>query len=74
MTSIFTFDEPLSLGQKVRMLRAAYGWRQSDLAFHAAVTPGAVSAVERGRPFHPDVLARIGETFGVELSDDQQIE
>lgn len=67
MTSVLVFDHPLSLGEKVRLLRIARGWRQCDLAHHAAITPAAVSAVERDLQYNSTVLKRIASVFGVEL-------
>ena len=70
MPTVLVIDHPLTLGEKVRLLRIAHRWRQSDLAFHAEVTPRAVSNLERDAEYHPEVIARIAEALGVELSPD----
>jgi len=70
MTSVIVFDHPLSLGEKVRLLRIARGWRQCDLSFHAAVTPAAISALERDLERNSRVVERVEAALGVELDGD----
>ena len=67
MTSILEFEHPLSIGRKVRLLRIALGWRQCDLAHHAAITPAAVSALERDIDHNPRVLERVQGVLGMEI-------
>ena len=67
MATVLVIDEPLSLGRRVRLLRIARGWRQSDLAFYAEVTPAAVSTLERDIEYHPRVICRIADVLGVEF-------
>ena len=64
--SVLTIDHEITIGMKIRLHRIARGWRQSDLAAHAHVTPGAVSAVERNMPCHDEAMRRICETLGIE--------
>jgi len=67
MTNVLLFDHPLSIGQKVRLLRIACGWRQCDLAHHAAITPAAVSALGRDVEHNSRVVERVLAVFGVEI-------
>lgn len=73
MTSVLVFDHSLSLGEKVRLLRIARGWRQCDLSFHAAITPAAVSALERDIAHNFRVVERVEAALGVELDDDSTL-
>ncbi len=70
MTSVLVFDHSLSLGDKVRLLRIARGWRQCDLSFHAAITPAAVSALERDVDHNSRVVECVQSALGVELDGD----
>lgn len=67
MTNVLEFARPLSIGQKVRLLRIACGWRQCDLAHHAAITPAAVSALERDIDHNPRVVERVQAVLGMEI-------
>ena len=64
---VLTIDRPLSLGEKIRLLRLSRNWRQFDLAFHSAVTTYAVSLIERDLEYPREALRRIAEALGVEL-------
>ena len=68
--SVIVFDESLTLGRKVRILRIARGWRQSDLAFYARVTPSAVSTLERDMPCYPGVIERVCAVLGIAAEDE----
>lgn len=70
MTSVLVIDQPLTIGQKVKLLRIARNWRQFDLAFHAAVTTYGVSLIERDLEYPAEALRRIATTLGVELGVD----
>lgn len=59
ISEVFVFDQPLSLGQKVRITRIARRWTQNDLAYQANVTQGNVSSLERDRRVHPAARQRI---------------
>ncbi len=64
---VLTIAHPLTLGQKVRLLRVARDWRQFDLCYHSAVTPYALSLIERDLDYPVEALRRIADTLGVEL-------
>lgn len=66
MTEVFVFDRPLTLGQKVRIIRIAKRWTQDDLADEASVTQGAVSALERDLTIYPAAKQRVLEVLGLE--------
>jgi len=64
---VLIIDHPLTLGQKVRLLRVARDWRQFDLCYHSAVTPYALSLIERDIDYPNEALQRIADTLGVDL-------
>ena len=70
--NVITIDYAISLGDKVRLLRLARNWRQFDLCFHAAVTPYALSLIERDLFYPSEPLRRIAETLRVELEADNE--
>jgi transcriptional regulator with XRE-family HTH domain len=55
----FLFSEPLTLGQKVRIIRIARRWTQDDLAYQAGVQQTYVSALERDLRVYPLAKERI---------------
>lgn len=57
------------IGRIVRELRTRYGWRQTDLAKRAHVSPSCVSRIERGllRGLSLDRLRRVLEAVGARL-------
>jgi len=59
ISEVFLFNEPLSLGQKVRIARVARRWTQDDLAYEAQVTQANVSALERDLKVYPSAMQRI---------------
>ncbi len=59
ISEVFIFNEPLTLGQKVRIARIARRWTQDDLAYEANVTQANVSALERDIRVHPAARQRI---------------
>ncbi len=61
-----TFDHPLTLGQKARLLRIAAGLRQYELAILADVPPSAVSTFERDCKLYPLARRRILAALGLE--------
>ena len=73
MPSVIFLDPPVSLGKQVRILRIARGWRQTDLAGHAGVTPAAISLIERDLDYPQPVLARISRVLGIDLESHDAI-
>jgi transcriptional regulator with XRE-family HTH domain len=62
---ILTVPQPLTRGQKARLIRIARGLRQFDLAYRADVTPSIVSAFERDVTVYPAARARLMEVYGL---------
>lgn len=65
MAEVFIFDQPLSLGQKIRIARIARRWTQDDLAEEALVAQHQVSALERDLPVYPSARQRILKILGL---------
>ena len=59
ISEVFLFNEPLTLGQKVRIARIVRRWTQDDLAYVSNVTQANVSALERDLRIHPAAKQRI---------------
>ena len=59
ITEVVLFNEPLTLGQRVRIARIARRWTQDDLAYESDVTQANVSALERDLRVHPTAKQRI---------------
>ncbi len=55
--------------EKVAKVREEAGLTQEQLAEEVGVTSITISRVENGRSASPELLARIAERFGVQLSD-----
>ena len=51
--------EGITLGERVRLQRILWGWRQTDLAAVAGVTQANVSYLERNMHVHPAARRRI---------------
>jgi transcriptional regulator with XRE-family HTH domain len=66
ISEVFLFNEPLTLGQKVRIARVARRWTQDDLAYEAQVTQANVSALERDRKLHLAARQRILKTLEIQ--------
>ena len=59
-------DTPLSLGQKVRVMRVTRLLTQVQLAELASVTQTEVSALERNQPVRPNAKHKILKALGLE--------
>ncbi len=59
ISEVFLFNEPPTLGQKVRIARIVRRWTQDDLAYEANVTQANVSALERDLRVYPAAKERI---------------
>lgn len=58
------------VGQKIRMLREQAGLSQMQIAQFLDVDQSMISKCEKGeRPFQMDQLERLGNLFGISLSD-----
>ena len=66
MVSVLVFEQPLSTGRKVRILRVAHGMRQVDLASAARCTPADVSDLERDLHISKTARSRILKVLGIE--------
>ena len=66
ISEVFLFNEPLTLGQKVRISRIAKRWTQDDLAYEANVTQANVSSLERDLTLHPAARQRILKALGLD--------
>lgn len=63
-------DRRVTLGRKIRALRALRGWRQTDLAQAAGMQRAYIGAVERGeRNLSLHNLERIADALDVTLAD-----
>lgn len=62
-------DAPTSLGARLRLLREARGWSQSELARRAQLNRNVINTAERdrSRPAR-DNLARIAQALGVSVA------
>ena len=63
---VMVFQNPLTLGQKARMVRLSLRLRQSDVAARAGVPPQCVSQVERDAKVYPAARRRILQELGLE--------
>ena len=70
ISEVFLFNEPLTLGQKVRIARIARRWTQSDVAYEAHVTQAQVSRLERDLSVYPAYKKRILQCL--ELDNDNE--
>lgn len=66
ISEVFLFNEPLTLGQKVRIARIARRWTQDDLAYEAQVTQANVSALERDIRVYPAAKQRILQVLEIQ--------
>jgi transcriptional regulator with XRE-family HTH domain len=63
-------DVCVLLGEKIRTLRKARGWRQLDLAEHAGINENYVSDLELGRKEAClRTLAILARAFGIKLDE-----
>jgi transcriptional regulator with XRE-family HTH domain len=63
-------DVCVLLGQKIRTLRKARGWRQLDLAEHAGINENYVSDLELGRKEAClRTLSILARAFGLKLEE-----
>ena len=60
----------LSLGHRIRAIRKAKGWTQEELGAKADISYKFIGEIERGQQ-NPsfDVLVKIANGFGIELSE-----
>jgi transcriptional regulator with XRE-family HTH domain len=65
LTEVLLFEHPLTLGQKVRILRISRRWTQNDLAHEADVPQYQVSALERDLKVYPKAKRRILAILGL---------
>ncbi len=55
---------------EVRRLREERGWKQTELAFHAGLTPSVISQIENGkRDPSARTMRKLAEGLGVEVAD-----
>lgn len=66
MDEVLFLDTPVSLGQKVKIMRVVRLLTQVELADFAGVTQTEVSAFERNQPVRPNARQRILKTFGMD--------
>ena len=66
MSEVFIFNQPLTLGQKVRIARIARRWTQDDLAYEAQVAQGDISALERDLKVYPAAKQRVLKVLELE--------
>jgi XRE family aerobic/anaerobic benzoate catabolism transcriptional regulator len=63
-------DVCILLGQRIRKLRKARGWRQLDLAEQAGINENYVSDLELGRKeVCLRTLQTIADAFGIKIAD-----
>jgi transcriptional regulator with XRE-family HTH domain len=59
-----------NIGHNIRRLREDKGWNQTELGFHADMSPSIISLIENGkRNPSTSTLAKIADALGVEVVD-----
>lgn len=66
MDDILILDTPLSLGQRVRIMRVIRLLTQTEVAEIAGVTQTEVSALERNQPVRRNARSSILKVLGLE--------
>ena len=67
--TVLVFDDSLSFGRQVRLLRVGRGLRQFDLAIACRLTPQAISLIERDIPVPRSYMERVSAYLALEVPE-----